>query len=412
MRIDLQFHNVKTKNLDDKHDLIFVTFCLWSFVLITRPQDYITSIKAFHPGMVFSIIMLIVFFFNYGKINHYPLFKIKQVKFFSWLLVVMVLSIPTSIHRRVSFDMVFFTYSISVLYFFIFVKVINTANKLRTLIFFCCLGIGIYSLVAISNFSSGRLQYGTIFDPNDICLVVLAFLPLNFLFIGKRNPFLIRLLCFSIMSGGVLLILLSSSRGGLVALLFAAFMLLKKTKTVKTSKKFLLIIPCLIIFSLAPINYDRFSTMFNLEDDYNVTSETGRIQLWTFGVDQMIKNPLTGVGVENFARAIGLDRQARGERTLKWQPPHNSLIQIGAETGCIGLILFITLCVNVIRIFNKTLNDTNEKELIDLVTFGLVGCIGMFISAFFLSFAYSIYFVFYFAFSAVVSKIINENSDH
>jgi O-antigen ligase len=61
----------------------------------------------------------------------------------------------------------------------------------------------------------------------------------------------------------------------------------------------------------------------------------------------MASHPLTGVGVAAFPIAEGrlsslAERQAFG-MGLKWSAAHNSFVQIGAELGVGGLLLFLIL---------------------------------------------------------------------
>lgn len=395
-----------------RHDIVFVTFCVWSFALLCRPQDYILALKALHPGLVSTIIMLIIFISNYEKINTALLTDSKQIRYFMRFVLVMIIGIPFSMHARESFNMVFFIYVMCVIYFMIFYKVIDTVHKLRTLFFVCCLGCGVFCFFALSMYNGNRLAMGSMFDPNDICFFVVSFLPLNLLFTSKDNSILIRLIFLSIFISGVLVVFLSGSRGGLLALLVIGFFFVIKTKTIKFSHKMLMIIFILIVLAFSPIKYDRFSTMLNLEGDYNVTSETGRLAIWETGVELMMKNPLTGVGVNSFNRAFGYSQAAKGSSNLKWKAAHNSVIQIGTETGFIGLFLFIMMNMNVLKIFNKVLKETTDQKLLEIVSLGKVGFIGMFVSSMFVTFGYSIFFVFYFAFSAVVSNLIEENLNH
>jgi len=207
---------------------------------------------------------------------------------------------------------------------------------------------------------------------------------------------------------GVLIILHSGSRAGFLALVAVAILLLlRKSMTVKFSLKAAFVVMLVIIASIVPIDTERYSTILAYEEDYNIQAEGGRKDLWKFGIRSMFENPLTGVGVGCYGRAIGLDRQSRGDaETRAWQAPHNSVIQIGSETGVIGLTLFLLLSLNVIRVFNKAKKIADNERLTKIGEMGVIGFTGLFISGLFLSHGYSFYFAFYFAISAVVSQLL------
>jgi O-antigen ligase len=162
----------------------------------------------------------------------------------------------------------------------------------------------------------------------------------------------------------------------------------------------------LVIVSQFPINTERFKTLLTIEEDYNVWDETGRMAIWKIGLRAMLANPLTGVGVGCFYNAVGLDREARGAETLKWQAAHNSVVQIGTETGVIGLTLFLLMSKNVLLVFRRVKKAEVPESLIKIGEMGLVGFAGMFIASLFLSQAYSMYWAFYVVLSAVASQLL------
>jgi len=115
----------------------------------------------------------------------------------------------------------------------------------------------------------------------------------------------------------------------------------------------------------------------------------------------MMTYPLFGVGADNFPRAEGtisikakhhLDGEGIG-----FMAPHNSFVQIGAETGVPGLLLWSSLCFGgalmMRRLRRRVPNawefgDPEERFLHAGVTFLPVAWIGFIATAFFVSFAY------------------------
>ena len=59
----------------------------------------------------------------------------------------------------------------------------------------------------------------------------------------------------------------------------------------------------------------------------------------------MLENPLLGVGAGAFEVAEGSLHQGVG----KWNAPHNSFIQVGAELGVGGLVLFVFLIYRAVK---------------------------------------------------------------
>ena len=408
--------SIKENNISEKQNkIIFRFFCIWSYVLLCRPQDLFLSIKSIHPALVVGLLTLGIVFVHLRELSTAPpFFQERQVKYYSTLLLIIVLGIPFSIYIRLSFMAIFTEYITVVIFFFIFYKVVNEVSKLRTILLIGSLGNGLYSAFTLSRgtiVGDERLSFSTMFDSNDLAFFVLGFLPLNLLFISADNPRWVRLASLFSIGAGVLLVLKTGSRGGFLGLGVAVIMLLMiKTKTISFFQKVALVASGLMIFSFSTINAERYKTLLSVDDDYNVSSETGRLSIWKFGIRKMLSNPLTGVGVNCFSKAVGNDREARGAEVRNWQAPHNSLVQIGTETGVIGLILFMLISWNVCKIFRKVKKYAISNQLIKISEMGLVGFISMFTSAMFLSQAYSIYWAFYVVFSACVSQLLIKES--
>lgn len=389
--------------------LVYVTFCLWTFVLLCRPQDIFPFLGPLRPALVTGLLTLGVLVANLRELRGPPLSQDRQVKNYTVLLLIMVLGIPFSLYPRFSFTTIFTEYINVVIWFFVFYKVVDSVQKLSRVLLLGCLGNGLYSAFSlVSGWGGGeRLYFGTMFDPNDLAFFALAFLPLNLLFISRDNPNWVRLACLACFGSGLLLIFLTGSRGGLLALGVAGILIfLGKSRTISSPLKVCFVAMTLAIISFSPINTDRFMTLFSISEDYNVHAESGRLAIWGIGVRAMLANPVTGVGVGCFSNAVGQERVDRWAEILSWQTAHNSAIQIGTETGVIGLLMFLLISLNVVRIFLRAKKTAVSDELVRIGEMGYVGFVGMFVSAMFLSQAYSLYWAFYVVFSAVVDQFL------
>jgi O-antigen ligase len=59
----------------------------------------------------------------------------------------------------------------------------------------------------------------------------------------------------------------------------------------------------------------------------------------------MVKNPVLGVGPNVFSIAEGMSHEGEG----KWSAAHNSFVQIGAELGITGLVLFLSMLISSVK---------------------------------------------------------------
>ena len=390
--------------------IVFLLFIFWTFVLVCRPQDLFPFLAAFRPALLCTALALGSAVFSGVLFRGPSIFAERQGKLYMALFLVMILSVPFSLYVGLSFKFLFTAYIVIVAHFFLFLKLVDSIQKLAVLLFVTCLGSGIYAAISVKtgNIVDGRLFFGDMFDPNDLAFFALSFLPLNLLFITGENPLWKRaagLLCFAV---SLLMILLTGSRGGLLAVgLVGLLLLFRKTQTITVSMKFVAVGLVLAILSVSTLNVERYATMLNLKEDYNVHGEEGRLFLWSIGMRAMLKKPLTGVGVMCFPNAVGLERETGTGESQAWETAHNSIIQIGTETGLVGLILFLLISLNVLRIFNKARKEAASDLLVKISEMGFAGFVGLFASGMFLSQAYSIYWAMYVAISAVASRLLS-----
>jgi O-antigen ligase len=382
-------------------------------VLLGRPQDLILAMQPLRPALIFTVLSAGSSYFGTKRHQLSAVFQIPETRKYILFYIIMILGIPFAFHKRMAFDYIFLTYFVNILFFLIFVLEVDSLKKLRTVFFVISLCAFFYSFFGImkGTFYGGRFKiYGGMFDPNDIAYVLVSLFPFCFYFILHREGALKRILAVTGVIASLLVILYSGSRGGFLGLLAVViFFLLRKSDKIKKSHKIIFVIAMVLIFFAIgdKINIDRFLTLTNIEGDYNLSSETGREQIWKRAIDLTLANPVTGVGVDCFAMAIGNLRESLG-LTPVWQQEHNSYIQVAVETGLIGFIVFIALMMRCFKVFSnlKKMKKTT-KEIAEIKTMASLiqlGFVGHFVAAFFLTQAYSMFFTLFFALSAVLGR--------
>lgn len=384
-------------------------------MLLCRPQDIFTFLAPIRPVLVLGAATLLVFIFRMPESTPGGSFRNVQVKRYVLLIGIMIISIPFALYRRGALE-VFTGYLNVIFFFFIFFKTVNSPEKLTKIIFLACLGSGLYCISAmiLGGVIGKRLSFGGVFDPNDLAFFSLSFLPLNLIFISRDNNLIKRLICISNVAISIVIIFATNSRGGFIAFCVVMFMLLvTKTTTFKLFYKMVFLALILLILSLGivTVDFDRYRTILNPNDDYNMTAETGRKQVWKVGIKLMLSRPFTGVGISCFNEGVGNDRKERN-LPARWQTAHNSLVQIGAETGVIGFILFALLSLKAFAIFGQVRKEAWNLELIKIGEMARLGFVGHFVSGMFLSQAYSVYWAFYIVLSAVLDNLVKRETEN
>jgi len=130
-------------------------------------------------------------------------------------------------------------------------------------------------------------------------------------------------------------------------------------------------------------------TTIGSDSDYNMTEESGRINIWRRGVGYMIDSPTFGVGPNNFQVAEGtlspFASRAQMGLGVRWNAAHNSYVQAGAELGVPGLLLFLAVIASTLTALRRS-GSRCGGGLSSALTASLLGFV---VGAFFLSLAYS-----------------------
>ena len=389
----------------------FRLFVILTFILIGRPQDYFYFLMPFRPALVFTFITLFATVINKG-FSFERIFETSESKKYILLYCIMIFGIPFAYHRRLAFNGIFLAYLSNMLYFYLFIVHVDSIKKLKTILFTLSVSALGYCIFVLGNvWHRTRLTAGTVFDPNDLAYFFITVIPISFIIFLSDERFSKKIIAAVSIIVSLSVILLTGSRGGFVGLLVMLLLiLLTKTGGLKRSHKMALITGLILIFSYYGYRIDmaRYMTITDIESDYNITHEFGRIAIWERALGFTISNPITGIGFSCFPMAIGYDRDADGA-IPRWQAVHNSYLQISSELGLIGFAVFMSLifgCLKNFSYWRKTEMTSTERHEFNTIG-GLlqIGFMGSLVTAFFLSKAYSIFFTVFFAMSASLRKI-------
>ena len=130
---------------------------------------------------------------------------------------------------------------------------------------------------------------------------------------------------------------------------------------------------------------ETIGTIIHYRQDYNLTSQQGRIEIWKHALIIMRQHPLGGVGIGNFPIAEGQLHASGG----KWMDAHNAALQTGTELGLFGLIVFLwmlqrmlTTSARVAREATGILQQAGQAVFLATIAYMVTG--------FFLSQAFSV----------------------
>jgi O-antigen ligase len=242
---------------------------------------------------------------------------------------------------------------------------------------------------AINSAADVRLSTGAT-DPNYLAATIVAALALSGgLAVWRREPW-VRLLLAG--AAPVLLygLIATQSRGGLIA---GATAVVMGVVLLPTQRRRILaaLIPILalmaLFFSLNPEAYKRITQPDG--------GGTGRTELWRIAWRIAEDHPIVGIGVNNFVAReqgyvlrVGSLRYAQELVIDNPKVVHNMYLQMLAETGIVGLALFLAMVGALLRATYRAARELERAGAVAAGTFArsvLVAQLAMLTASFFLS---------------------------
>ncbi|WP_272701652.1 O-antigen ligase family protein [Desulfovibrio sp. Fe33] len=275
-------------------------------------------------------------------------------KFILGLMAMVFLSVPMSVWVGGAFSMAK-TYLYTIAFFFSLVVLAKGENGLRVLLNSGLLVFALLAFGLVMNHGQGRAMIeGSLYDSNDVAYVLLSFMPLLFYYLHSLRIPVVKWIGYFVILTGVLGLGLTESRGGVLAFVVVFLVFLRFEKV---SFKLILsgaLIGLIALNFLPGAFWERMATLTDLSSDYNMQSEFGRMAIWEHGLDMFYSNLLTGVGVGQFSAGSGMSGAV-------FMTAHNSVIQIAAELGLIGLVCYLVMVLYPLRTLKKRIKDPAMK---------------------------------------------------
>jgi O-antigen ligase len=259
------------------------------------------------------------------------------------------------------------------------------------------------NLVEGTRVTIGLQIKSTLSDPNDLAFLLLTTLSFSMALLTGGTGWTNRLIGAVCVPPVLLAIAYTQSRGAVLGVLavFATYgFLFVRSKTVLI----VIAIAGIVTLYLAMGISERMSRVGPA--DGLDPSAAGRLEFWITAVKAAVLHPVTGVGLANFSWFNYLE-------TGQYMNTHNTWLQVLAETGIPGLVLFVLMIARAFRTSlraHRALSAAEIRSPVQPVAYGLVAAIaGFCTSGLFLSqgFTWSIYVMV--ALAAAVGRYVDEN---
>ena len=399
----------------------FIALCVLLLTGIWRMQNHIGLVGSLRLPMLASLFAYGLFVWDasnrreVGRLSRNRIMQLALV-----FLGLMLLSVPAAINPYKAFGFIRADHIKNLILMVMIAAAVRRTVDVQRLMTIMVGGSIVYSLFELrsANYgSNGRLLMLGYYDANDFAFVLVITLPMIVYFLQRHFPLRVRLLA----AVGLLVLVYSitrtGSRGGFLAIVaVVGYMSLRATALPRKMRTAVVAVLAGGLMVVGSAQYwSLMESIFNPSEDYNVTSETGRIEVWKRGLSYMAHNPLTGVGVANFENAEGLlseraqENMAMGVGT-RWTSPHNSFVEVAAEMGILGFIvqvLMLTTSLTKLRRLERagTLANGRAPPNMAIAQTLQASFIGYIVAGFFLSQGFAAYLQVLFGLTMGLEKV-------
>jgi putative inorganic carbon (HCO3(-)) transporter len=387
-----------------KWDALLVCVAGYILTAVGRVHQLFDVLELIHLTAVTGLLGILFYALDTHEARRSRHLLVPTTKLLALFVFWMMLSVPGAVRPGNSFDLVFNNFIKTALMFLVVAGTPRSVRDVERLVLVYLVSAVVYASVVITRFDLGsgdawRLGHLYYYDANDFATFVVTAMPFGIYFLHPGRRLLIR--AFS--AAGLVILALgfvwSGSRGGFIALsAVLAFIVLRYTVIPLRWRICATALVAIVFLATASDQYWQQMGTITSDTDYNHTSESGRLQIWSRGVGYMLQNPVLGLGPLNFQVAEGTlsplaERQQYGIG-VPWNAPHNSFVQAGAELGIPGLALYVAIIASAFGALRRS--GRNERAaaapldwrppLTPVLTASLLGFV---VGSFFLTLAYS-----------------------
>lgn len=323
-----------------------VTYWLTIVLIFIVPWDDSISLTTWGSlvrvmGLITAAFWLVTILLE-GRFRKPHIFHALVLLFFLWNFVSVFwsLNVDSTIQRIKTYSQVFL---LMLIYWEFFQKPENLMTGLQAYIY------GSYILIAstINNYIKGNVavafegRYSASgVNAVDLTLILMMGLPVAmqlFFAAGQSNKgaIILKLINLAYIPLAVFAIVLTGSRTSLIAVVpFCIYLI--GTRQIKLDRKLVVFgILLLSLLALLPfIPQSVTARLGTLGSSIEAGDLGGRVALWGQAISVLAKHPIMGLGSATLDSAIG-------------SAAHNTFVSVAAETGFIGLILFLTILAAV-----------------------------------------------------------------
>ncbi len=317
---------------------------------VWRVQDLYPALGTLKVPVIASLAAIALWIGDADARRKFDDIKLPLFKVLVGILILMLISVPTSYWPGKSVRFLYQDYLKTFAFMIVCAASIRRFEDVEWYLKVHFMGALMYSLSALAKFqvnSEGRWGGLRYYDANDFALVLVCTIPLAVYFLRGQAKLVWRLVALGSILVFAITLIKTGSRGGFVAFMAAMTYILFTFRALTVKLRMTAVVMAFggVLVLAGDTYWEYMSTMLNPSEDYNMTSTVGRKAIWTRGFGYMLDRPISGVGVRAFSQAEGRSETSRflasNDAGFKWSAPHSSFVEIAAELGVTGIVLFV-----------------------------------------------------------------------
>jgi O-antigen ligase len=333
----------------ERYDWDYLWMLAFTTLLFFRPQDHLQALESLHLAELAAIAGLAAMVVRRLRAGQTVAKVNAEVIGVILLGGVILATIPFSIWPSGSLKVFSDIYVKIILIFALMISTITSPRRVRQMTWIMIIasgyiaGRGVFDYLRGVNLVEGdrlRGAVGGMFEnPNDLALNLVTFLaPTLFIIIqdGKTSRRLFASVLALLMLAATVA---TKSRSGFLGLIAMGLVVVYYTARVKPGVILAIVVAGLLALPVMPDSFwNRMDSITNADTD-PTGSRAARVRLLNQGMEVFADNPVTGIGAGQFQNynAPGVIE--------KWRVTHNVWLQVAAELGIFGVIVFSFLVV-------------------------------------------------------------------
>jgi len=347
-----------------KHRMAFLGLYTFTLLLYWRPHELWPGVLGpLSLPKIVAVSTILIYCFSKLSAGEKLLTWTLELKMAAIMWVLGVITLPVAASPKESFDVLFDPFSRTVIVFILLISLVDTRERLKSLLFLLVLIELLFSISGIKTFLAGDygalggqriFGWGTMFsNPNDFASLIDLLLPFAVIFaLLKRG--VAKWVYFACAGLAAAAVFCTFSRSAFLGLIALAVVIAWKLARISLARRVKLVFSALIVSTLLmvalPGSYrDRIATIFNPDTD-TTNSAQERQLLMQRAAELAIRRSVVGVGMGNFHIYSFQEKVA-----------HNSYLEIAAELGALGLIAYLVLIFAPIISLRRIERETSER---------------------------------------------------